>query len=197
VIPYTDQAGNGTQVFSGNLALNFTVNSTITVTDLGVFNATGSGIISGNLKVAIFDFTNNVLVTPIVTFHGVYTVAGAGFDVFQAISPVVLGPGNYQVDAVGFNVNDPNGNINLGGSGPVLNTGGGLLTFTGAAFDGSVSLDRPTTCVGCQGPPNDEHQFSAGTFVFQAGILTPEPGSALLFGAGIGGLIFRLRRRTR
>src|SRR6266852_9103832 len=53
-IAYTDPANQGMQAFGGNLALNFNVNSPITVFDLGVFNASGSGTITGTIQVVIF-----------------------------------------------------------------------------------------------------------------------------------------------
>jgi hypothetical protein len=170
------------------------VNAPITVTDLGVFNATGSGSITGTISVVIFDTVNNVQVTPVVTFHGSYPTGGFGFDVFQAISPVVLVPGSYQVDAVGFNTFDENGNFNLSGGGPVLNDGGGLLTFTGAAYDSNTVLDKPTSCIGCTAPPSSWHQFDAGTFIFQqTGV--PEPSTTGFLGMGLAGLTAIVRRR--
>lgn len=100
-----------------------------------------------------------------VTFAGPYTVVGN--DVFQAITPIVLGPGTYAVDAVGFSSSDPNGNINLGSPGPTLNTGGGALSFTGAAYDSNTTIDNPTSCAGCQSAPSPQNvQFDAGTFTY-------------------------------
>jgi hypothetical protein len=196
VVAYDDPVNQGVQVYTGNLALNFNVNSPITVTDLGVFNATGSGTIAGTIKVVIFDTVNNVAVTPVVTFHGSYAPGGLGFDVFQSISPVVLGPGSYQVDAVGFSSFDENGNFTISGGGPLLNDGGGLLTFTGAAYDPNSTLDQPATCLGCTGPPTSWHEFDAGTFIFQqTGV--PEPATTGLLGTGLVGLAAMLRRRRR
>jgi hypothetical protein len=163
---YTDPDLQGHQDFSGNLALNFKVNSSISVTALGVFNALGNGVIGGPISVVIYDTTTGNEVTPVVTFNGTYTPVG--FDVFQAITPTLLGPGNYQVDAVGFGHPDLNGNLNLGSSGPVLDTGGGRITFTGASWDYNTSLDNPNTCDICVTGPSQNSQFDAGTFLFTA-----------------------------
>ena len=169
---YTDPGSQGTQSWYGNLGLNFTLNSSISVTALGVFNALGDGDITGPIQVVIYNTTTSTQVTPVVTFTGHY--APVGFDVFQAITAVLLGPGNYQVDAVGFGSPDQNGNLNTGSSsGPTLDSGGGRITFTGASWDISTSLDQPTTCVGCQATPQQYSQFDAGTFLFTA---VPEPG---------------------
>jgi hypothetical protein len=198
-IAYEDPAGQGNQNpgYPGNLASNFDVLAPITVTGLGVFNADGSGTIAGTIQVAIFDTSTNLQVTPIVTFvPGSYTLGGFGFDVFQSIAPVVLGIGSYQVDAVGFG-SDPDGNITQpgGATGAVLNDGG-ALSFTGYAFDGSGTLDVPTTCDACIAGPG-QAQWDAGTFSFTTASVSdaPEPGSFVLFGSGLIGLSAILRRK--
>jgi len=191
-LAYTDPANQGTQAWPGNLGLNFNVQSPITVTSLGVFNASGSGTITGSIQVAIFNTVTNTEVTPAVTFHGGYTLAGLGFDVFQAITPVVLGVGSYEVDAVGFSGNDLNGNLNTGSSSGPLLDGGGALTFTGASWDSNTVLDDPSTCSTCKPLPQQSSQFDAGTFTFNA---VPEPGSFLLFGTGLLGLGTVLRKK--
>jgi hypothetical protein len=196
VIPYTDPALQGTQDFGGNLALRFNVDSPITVTALGAFNAAGSGLITGTIQVVIFDTVANKEVTPVVSFHGLYSTAGLGYDVFQAITPVVLGVGSYEVDAVGFSLTDLNGNLNTSSTtGPVLNDDGGKLTFTGAAYDGSGSLDDPMTCVICSPPPRQFSQVDAGTFVIAEASAAPEP-SYLLVLVVLGAILAAIRFRS-
>jgi MYXO-CTERM domain-containing protein len=197
LVPYSDPLGQGTQDWGGNLALTFTVNSSVTVSALGVFNALGNGNITGPIQVAIYNTVTNLQLTPVATFSGHYAPGALGYDVFQPIAPVVLGPGSYEVDAVGFGPNDPNGNINTGSStGPILNSGGGKLTFTGAAWDyDTAGLDDPKTCVICQSAPTPQSsQFDAGTFEVSS---TPEPGFYGVLGLGLSGLVLVVSRRRR
>lgn len=192
VIPYSDPAGQGTQDYGGNLALTFSVLSPITVVDLGIFNASGSGVVTGSVQVAIYNTGTDTMVTPVVTFSGAYTPAG--FDVFQAITPVVLAAGSYEIDTVGFSGADLNGNLNTGSStGPILNNDGGAIAFTGAAYDGSATLDDPATCTGCQAPPAQYAQFDAGTFEIASS--APEPSFFGVLAVGLAGLLFANRRR--
>jgi hypothetical protein len=192
-IVYNDPAGQGTQNFGGNLALDFTVNSPVTVDALGVFNASGSGTITGTIDVALYDVTTSTVVAT-ARFNGPYTPVS--YDVFQPITPVVLAPGLYQVDAVGFSSSDLNGNLNtLSSSGPTLNPLGGALTFTGAGWDSNTSLDYPTTCSTCKDAPSpQDSQFDAGTFEASP---VPEPSSLLLLGSGLAAFAGMLRRKLR
>ena len=189
---YTDPAGQASQNFSGNLALTFSVNSPVTVDALGVYNASGTGLITGPIQVEIYDLATDQVVAGITIFAGRDTPQG--YDVFQALpTPVTLAAGSYEVDAVGFGSSDRNGNLNTGSSsGPILNDLGGALTFTGAAWDYSTTLDHPTGCSTCQAEPDQNSQFDAGTFE------VPEGGSSLpyllLGGVSCFGAMFFISR---
>ena len=115
-LAYNDPAGQGTQDFPDNLALDFTVNSTITLTSLGVFNADGGTSFDGTETAYVAIFNNSDPTTPVevvaFTPGATYSTDGSlGYDLFQAITPVVLGPGSYAVDVVGLTTN---GNLNTG-----------------------------------------------------------------------------------
>jgi hypothetical protein len=196
-IPYQDPANQGTQDWYGNLALQFQVWGPISVTSLGVFNASGTGTITtGPITVGIYDLTTSTLITSISFPTGSYT--HQGFDVFQSITPVVLSPGLYEVDAVGFSGTDKNGNLNTGSSsGPTLDTLGGHIAFQGAAWDYSTTLDYPTTCPSCVSGAQQSQQFDAGTFNATP---IPEPGFYESLGGlwvTSGGLLLAIRRRSR
>lgn len=200
-LAYTDPAMQGTQTFGGNLALTFTVNSTsLTVDALGTFDATGTGVVPSGTSIAVGIYNSmGTLVASTVIGPGNYSTSGAGFDILQAIIPVVLTPGSYEVDAVGFGPSYMNGNLATGSSlGPSLNTFGGNVSYTGAAYDGNTSLNDPTTCMGCQSTPTPQNaQFDAGTFAVSTGTPIPEPASLSLLSTGVGllGLGVFLRRK--
>jgi hypothetical protein len=192
-LAYADPSGQGTQNWAGNLALTFQVNTTIVVDQLGVFNANGTNALTvpGNITVGIYN-SSGVLLTSVVFSSG-NTYATSNSDLLQSITPIFLTAGIYQVDAVGFGNSNNNGNLNTGSSaGPTLNDGGGALTFLGAAYDSSTTLDHPTTCVGCQSGPAITQQFDAGTFSFA---VAPEPSSFVMLGTGLLSLGTMVRRR--
>src|SRR5215831_16354132 len=90
-IAYGDPAVLGNQMFLGSLGQNFTVNSPITVSQLGVFDSGQNGII-GTLAVAIFSSTGTQ-VTPTETFTGLAGTLIGGDRFLPLPSPVTLGPG--------------------------------------------------------------------------------------------------------
>jgi hypothetical protein len=58
-IAYDDPSNQGAQARGGNLGLLFQVNSPIPVTSLGVFNASGSGTISGTINLTAMFYDDN------------------------------------------------------------------------------------------------------------------------------------------
>jgi hypothetical protein len=206
---YDSETGDsGNQGWLGNLSEIFTVNSPITVSELGVFD-NGSSTLNEPLTVGIANFTNSGVV-PVVSYTfaaGTYSNV-QGNDVFYLLpTPVVLTPGTYEVDSVGWGPSQLNGNTNCNGlpvgaygctgspsSGTSLDSLGGAITFNGGAYDDtSGGLDYPAGIT--QLPANS---LSVGTFA------VPEGGASplylLLAGAACFGAVsfaFRCRLASR
>jgi hypothetical protein len=189
------------QAWGGSLGMEFTVNSDIAVTSMGVYNAAGNGVISGTLQVEIFEQNPDNSWSVVPGTYAEFTSANPGtqdlvndgkYDLYQAITPVLLNPGDYAVVAVGFSSADPNGN-----SGEPVGVGAtedasGLLSYTGS---GEYNLEQngllvfPDTTDG--GPAN---RYDAGTFEFNS---APEPASFFLIGTGLALTVFVARRSRR
>ncbi len=194
-LAYSDPSGQGKQNWPGNLALTFQVNTTITVSQLGVFNANGTNALTdpGKITVGIYNSSGVLLTSAVFSSGNIYATSNS--DLLQSITPIVLTAGIYEVDAVGFGNANNNGNLNTGSStGPTLNDGGGALTFLGAAWDSSTTLDDPTTCPTCQSGPAIKQQFDAGTFSF-AVAPAPEPSGLVMLGTGLLSVATMARRR--
>lgn len=199
VIAYGDPTDLGNQLWSGALAEDFTVNSTISVSALGVYNSGATGSIPGTLTVAIFSSSGSQ-VTPTLTFSGTCVLTGG--DCFMNLASAVnLGPGNYSITTSGWggSVLDGNANCVTGCPGtpgapytpPTLNTDGGLISFTGIGFSATPGLAylAPVS-------PYPANEFNAGSFQFSSAV--PEPSSVV--GVSLGllfCLIPRLRRQAR
>jgi hypothetical protein len=192
---YSDPADVGNQGYVGALGQDFTVNSPITITQLGVFDSGQDGI-AGTIRVAIFS-SNGTQVTPTLTFTSTTTgTTLIGGDLFLTLStPITLAPGSYSLTTLGWGPSDPDGNASCtagcnGAAGasftpPTLNTDGGAITFTGVGFTSPV-----LEYVGPVGtyPAN---QYDAGSFI----VSTPEPGVMLSLMLGLGLLLFIGYRR--
>ena len=198
----------GNQIYDGWLGMTFTVNSTISVTSLGAFDAGSDGFGSATPQVAIYsipvvggnlDVPNGSLVSPIASFSGTSQSLISGTSVrSESISPLTLNAGVYMVVATGLTEH-----YNAGGN-PTLvtmNTGGGLITYGWSAgapnWFGNFANDNggplPGT-LGNNGIFGDYWggggpigRYGAGTFEF-----TPVPEAAGFTMAGIAllGLVY-------
>ncbi len=155
----TQDAGNQGD-FSDRLGSNFTVNSPIVVSHLGVFDDGQDGI-SSAIDVGIVRVSDGATVTGPISISGNSDPLEAKFR-FRSITPVTLAAGDYIIVAVGFNQANKNGNNTIGGYTPtVTNDGGGLITSTGSSFGGG-GFGVPTSTIA------DKNIFHAGSFKYSS-----------------------------
>jgi hypothetical protein len=182
------------QPWAGPLGMDFDVNTAITITYMGVYNAfapTDPQLVSP-LEVAIFNRNNqNIVAGTDTTFQAstTYTrLPGDVYDLFQSITPVTLGPGDYSVVAVGFTTSQPNGNQGFaGGVGATEGITNSSISYVGASrYDYTPGLYLPTVV---DGGPAD--RYDAGTFA------TPEPGFYSIFAVFALGLTALATARRR
>jgi hypothetical protein len=183
----------GNQSYTGLLGLDFNVLSDITVTHLGAFDSGQNGFAVGtSIQVAIFDRDTQGMVGSIATFTKDAPGTLSGKQSFMDVADFNLAPGKYSVVALGFNANDKNGNTVLGGTGPAMDNGGGLISFStnGATsrFSTSTVFAFPTGTIGTV-----SNRYDAGTFQFTAAV--PEPSAYALALIAIAGLGLVARRR--
>jgi len=190
-IPATAACQPGNQNWGGNLGLAFTVNPPggIDVTQVGVFDAAGDGLV-GSITVGIYNFLTGILVpgTKYTFGPGTSQPLVNGYRMYSLPQSVMLAGGvEYQVVAVGFSSSDPNGNQRLysGYIPPVVASG---ISYQGGYYDGNTSLDKPSIGPYLEGSPGSV--FEAGTFAF-----TPEPTSIVLLFTVAGCVALILRRR--
>ena len=178
------------QGFGGELGLDFTVNSAITIDQLGAFD---NGIVAkfagadghSGVTIQIYNITSTpVAIGPSVTFTPTNAGTQINGDAFLSVSPFTLGVGRYTVVAV----NDDNYNtLGTANTTSTENTDGGLITFSGSSRYSVSTSSFPAQ------PDGGPGTVDAGTFSFGAAA-APEPSTFVLFGLG-GALAFFARRR--
>ncbi len=193
---------NGNDSYPSALGLDFHVNTNITITDLGVFDAATSGTgaahpLGGTLVVSLYNTDTQSVVAGLSGFT--FTAASPGTliggNLFKAVNGgagVAIGPGNYTIVASGFSGKDQNGNSLLSGFTADTYYSGNLITINTTQFRYNAA-----------GNPGDSFptgtlsgQLNAGTIRFNAN--TPEPGAlAMLGGLSVTGAGMLLRRRRK
>ena len=152
-IPMTLQTANnvsGNQAFSG-VGVRFSVNSAVTVSELGIFDSNQDGIAApSTAPLSAYLLNNAGGVVASITFDSTSpgTLDAASKYRFKPITTVTLPPGIYILVGYGWTVTDPEHNCNSNVFVPceTFNTGGGLLSFINAPF--GFGSDAPGTLPG-------------------------------------------------
>jgi len=191
--PVYDGSVTGNQNYGQMLGLDFTAQSNVWVTQLGVFDSGMDGLV-GAIQVGLYDVTNAfaTVIAPVTFAAG--TLNGGTQYIFQNVTPVQLVAGNtYSVQASGFSSADPNWNTNLF---PGTNQGPDNQSTTPITFNsfGGALLNQESRWGGALGQAgtafDNSSAFGAGTVA-----VVPEPQAYALALAGLGLVGFVARRR--
>jgi PEP-CTERM motif-containing protein len=182
----------GNQNWTHPLGMDFDVNSTITVTSLGVFDSGSDGLAS-TINAYIYNRDTQTAVASAVFATGNTGTLVHGERFLALLTPLVLNAGFHgSIVAEGYGALEPNGNggiISPPFTLSTLDSGGGAISFVGTSRYSTTDHVYPNILD--SGPAN---RYGAGTFQFAVGSV-PEPGT---LGLAITGLVFLgLLRRKR
>lgn len=186
------------QKWTGNLGLDFDVNSPINVTALGAFFGNSINNLVPAVKVAIFSRATGLEVGSAVTISSTIYDSLSNGDAFVSLAiPIFLAPGAYSVVENLDPTSNQDYNVHItGGTSNTTSTednGGGAITFKGTGrYDYGSSLDLPKLIGDSANPTN---AYDSGTFQFAS---VPLP-SAALGGVGLMGCLLAInviRRRN-
>ncbi len=165
IVAYNVPAGTvGNQAFGGALGMDFTVNDSIIIDSLGVFDS-GSNGLSTPITARIFDRTRpQVAIATLVFPAGSPGTLIDGSRFLDLTVPLQL-PAGFQgtIVASGYNGAEPNGNQGSVALGLTTDNGGGLISFLPTTRFGNDPNQFPFS--GDGGPAN---RYAAGTFNFGA-----------------------------
>lgn len=183
-------AATGSTLGNGpyTLGWSFNVTSTITVTDLAVFQNNGVGLLESH-PVGIWNSTGGLVVSATVTAADPCVLDQLGAQQWCEVGvSTKLTPGTYTIGAVYNNLLDPlifPGT--LAGEG-ISNVNGANVTLIQNQFIAGGTLTDPTNTTG------DTMSYFGPNFTYSTTVV-PEPGTLIMLGTGLVGLAGALRRK--
>ena len=175
--------GSENHLWNGNTTIgyDFTLTSSVPVTELGFFDANEAEGPVDSHPVGIWNSGGTLLASATVP-SGPTSLLIDGFD-FVSISPVVLGPGSYAIGAYGLGTSTDQFEFGESGS----------TTIAGLTLGGAVE----TFATGLTFPTSSEAFATQGYFGpdFLVGQAVPEPSSITLVAVAFGLVVLYSIRR--
>ena len=191
-----DPAGNQTW---GGVGLEFTVSTSLTVSELGIFDANQDGIAAPDATPLTAQLWENgsVLASAVFSVSSQGTLDAGSKYRFKSIAPVVLTSGNtYVLAGYGWSASDQEHNSNIGGLPDTFN-GGGVATYINSRWTPNGS-DPAGTFLSQSFAPGSPNFFSAANLTYDSTAAVPEPTTMFLMAGGFAALAgFRIRSKKR
>jgi hypothetical protein len=223
IVALSPTVSSGTQNFNNLFGIDFNANQAVNLTQLGVFDNGGDGVLNTNTPTQpiVIQLWNRDTGVALATMsfgggagNGTAVTAGAGKVFFKPLAtPLTLTAGGHYYVSEDFGGTEQFGNVgNAGYTVATPDTGGGLISFVGkgrasnvhnAMFNGndaasggtSTATAPPATTNGFidAGPAN---RYTGPNFQFEAAP-TPDPGTTALAGVAAAAALARRRRPRR
>jgi hypothetical protein len=180
IVPGTGGTENNAWNNNATIGYDFTLTTSVTVTELGFFDAFQASGPANPHPVGIWTSGGTLLASATVP-AGAPSLVIDGFD-FVPIAPIVLGPGSYAVGAYGLSTSPDNFEFGESGS----------TTISGLALGGAVEI----FATGLTFPSTPESFATQGYFGPDFLVATiPEPATVGLAALALGLIAFYSARR--
>lgn len=165
----------GGQLVNGCLGIDFNVNSSISVTQLGIYDDGRNGLANSHNVYIYNRATQTALATLNFAAGNTGALSADGYRFLALATPLALAAGNYSI-VVDYLAGTTDRDFNSGASVGITNDGGGAVSFVGSGRSGSAG-SFPT---GLDSGP--AYRYGAGSFIFDANAAGRIPGDVAVNG---------------